>query len=111
MKNSRLFHQLRIKERSQIYNMYLRLLSEEVIIEKETKQQNEMPFDIHMHRYFLAPTEAVIANEITDFFMSGKQIMEKIIREKAMFHFYRPHVIAERALYREYSIEGKNVFT
>lgn len=99
------------RNRAQIYNMYLRLLSEERIIEKETNQQNEMPFDIHMHRYFLAPTEAVIANEITDLFMSGKQITERIIREKAMFHFYRPHVIAERALYREYITEGKNVFT
>lgn len=101
------------RNRSQIYGLYHRLLSEEVIIEKPSNQDSEMsemPFDVHMHRYFLAPTEAVIANEITDLFMSGMQITENIIREKAKFHFYRPHVLAERALYREYRIERKDIY-
>ncbi|KAK8899810.1 hypothetical protein M9Y10_002132 [Tritrichomonas musculus] len=86
---------------NQVYNHFRKLLEAGVIKEKPHQDVN-MSFDICMHRYFLQATEEVIAQEITDLFMSGQQITEKIVREKAMFHYYLPHVLAERTIYRDY---------
>ena len=95
---------------SQIYNYYRHLMQEWIITEKQNSKQT-MPFDIYMRRYFLAPTEKALAADITNLFLSGVQITEKLVREKTMYYYYLPHVLAERALYRSYIDQGKPVFT
>lgn len=94
----------------QIYSHYNEFIKKDESLPRHSAPTRSYAFDITLHRYFLAPTEKIIADEIIDLFTKGNRITIDIIIEKAKLYYFLPWVLAERISYQTFKEQAKPVY-
>lgn len=73
------------------------------------KSKQKYVFDPMIKRYFLTNAEKDLAQSLVDLTAKGIHVTEAMVKEKAMVHYKNSWILAERAAYQYFTLNGLEI--